>query len=127
MRDKCKMDLWHYFGNDLSVNNTGDILTSSSTTLTKQRILRRLLTNQGDYLWDLTYGAGLPQYIGRALTLALYQEISGIITAQLYLEPTVSQSPPPVIKLRAEQNSFFVNITFTDAQGQLQVLAFTVS
>lgn len=122
------MDLYHYFGDDLSVSHTGDLLLADGLILSQQRILRRLLTNPGDYIWDLTFGAGLPQYIGLALTSSLYKEITGVIVSQMYLETTVAQSPTPTVSLKAKQDSLFVSITYFDAAtGQLQVLDFTVS
>ncbi len=122
------MDAFHYFGNDLSVSHTGDLLLADGLTLSQQRILRRLLTNPGDYIFHLNYGAGLPSYIGKPLSQSLYREINGVITTQMYLEATVSQNPPPVVGLSASQNAIFVNIEYTDATtNQLQLLSFSVS
>jgi phage baseplate assembly protein W len=70
------MDCYHYFGNDLSVASNGDILLTDGITLSQQRILRRLLTNPGDYIWELTYGAGLPQFVGQPLSQSLLTQIN---------------------------------------------------
>ena len=63
-------DAFHYFGSDLSLSATGDLLTADGLDESQQRVLRRLLTNQQDYLWQPTYGAGLPSYIGLPLDQA---------------------------------------------------------
>lgn len=121
------MDCYHYFGGDLVINSRGDILMADGLTLSQQRILRRLLTNAGDYIWHPEYGAGLPSYIGLPLTQALFKEISGLITAHMYLESSVAQDPPPVIKLSANQNSLYCSIEYTEsATKSLQVLTFNV-
>ena len=46
---------------------SGDLLTTDDPT---NRILRRLLTNPGDYLWHPDYGAGLPSRIGTVVNEA---------------------------------------------------------
>ena len=46
-------DISHTFGADLSLSATGDLLCVTGDTLTQQRVLRRLLTNAGDYIWQL--------------------------------------------------------------------------
>src|SRR5581483_995049 len=53
-------DVFHYWGNDVSLSNTQDLLLVSGTVMGQQRVLRRLLTNPGDYLFDPNYGGGLP-------------------------------------------------------------------
>ena len=69
-------DLNHFYGGDLSLSATGDILKVDGSTQGQQRVLRRLLTNPalmdssgkvtvvGDYIWHPTYGAGLPRMVG---------------------------------------------------------------
>jgi phage baseplate assembly protein W len=122
------MDLYHYFGQDLTVNQVGDLLLADGVILSQQRILRRLLTNPGEYIWEPSYGAGVPSYIGQALTPALKKQITGLITSQMYLEPTVLQTPPPVVTLTAQQNAIFVYIQYVDSTtNTVQVLYFKVS
>ena len=58
-------DLAHWFGQDLNVAASGDLLTVDGTAKGQQRVLRRLLTNPGDYIWEPTYGAGLASKIGQ--------------------------------------------------------------
>ncbi|MDE8348943.1 MAG: hypothetical protein POG74_05585 [Acidocella sp.] len=84
--------LW--FGGDLSVGPTGDIALADNSVLAEQRVLRRLLTNAGDYIWQLGYGAGLGQFVGRPGAPAI---IAGITRTQMLLEAGVAATPAPVI------------------------------
>ena len=54
------------WGGDLTINATGDLQLSTGTQLGQQRVLRRLLTNAADYIWQPDYGAGLGQFVGAA-------------------------------------------------------------
>ena len=47
------------WGGDLSVGPGGDISVAPVEAEVEQRIIRRLLTNTGDYIWHISYGAGL--------------------------------------------------------------------
>jgi len=73
-------DLYQFFGSDLNLSATGDLLGVSSATRTQQRILRRLLTNPGEYLWHPDYGAGLPQFVGSVIDVA---KVRAIVRGQI--------------------------------------------
>ena len=88
------MDAYHYFSGDLQLGSDGDLQTVDSVLESQQRILRRLLTNPGDYIWNPTYGAGLPASIGKPLDAAA---MKSLITTQMYLEASVVQTPQPQI------------------------------
>ena len=79
-------DLALTFGGDLSVSPTGDIALSDGTTLTQQRVLRRLLTNHGGYIWQLGYGAGLAQFVGQPAAPAAIQAIVALLPVRLDLD-----------------------------------------
>lgn len=121
-------DLDHNFGGDLSVTLTGDLATVSGDTRTQQRILRRLLTNPGGYIAQPTYGAGLLQFIGQAVSV---DEITALIKGQIAMEASVAQTPAPVITVTQDPgnvSAFDVSIAYTDAtSNQPTVLSFTVS
>ena len=57
-------DAHHAWGGDLSVSPTGDLQTATGPALGTERVLRRLLTNPGDDLWQPGYGAGLARFVG---------------------------------------------------------------
>ena len=130
-------DLYHYWGGDLNLSATGGLLLADSVELSKQAILRRLLTNPaqydtngnvtvpGDYLWHPEYGAGLPSYIGRTLD---EPAITALIRSQMYLEASVLHDPEPVISLRQIPNGLSVQISYTESEsGDPVLLSFNVT
>ena len=122
-------DSWQQWGSDLAVGATGDLQIANNTELGQQRVLRRLLTNPGDYIWQSNYGAGLAQFIGAP---ANPLQIQAVIRSQIFKEPTVAQTPEPVINvdLSPEEaiGSIYVSIRYVDSSnGQTQTLAFSVS
>jgi hypothetical protein len=121
-------DLFHYWGNDLVASGSGDLLTVSGTLRGQQRVLRRLLTNPGDYLGHADYGAGLPSFLGQPIDA---QKIQGAIRSQMLLEDAVAQTPDPVIVVNqsaADNTAFTVSIAYNDADTNTPVtLSFNVS
>src|ERR1700733_13276734 len=107
-------DVWHEFGNDLVVSANGDLLTASSVTLSEQMVLRRLLTNPGDYIWQPTYGAGLPAKIGDPFSV---ETIESIVQSQMYLEDSVVRTPPPDVEVSSFPNGMYVDISYTEADS----------
>jgi phage baseplate assembly protein W len=120
-------DLDNNFGQDLILAAGNDLANVSDVTKSQQRVLRRLLTSPGDYIWHPTYGAGLPAYVGKALTNDVYAAIQSTIISQIFLEASVAKTPTPVIKLQTIQHGLLVQINYTvNPSGQPVVLAFTV-
>lgn len=118
-------DLSHQFGADLSPGPTGDLATTSGSTLGQQRVLRRLLTNPGDYIWNPGYGAGLAQFVGQPARTA---QIRAVIRSQIFQEAVVARTPEPLVDVSVEPaGNVYVHLRYADAAtGQTQVLAFTV-
>jgi hypothetical protein len=119
------VDLALQFGGDLAVGPTGDLALADTTLLTQQRVLRRLLTNPGDYIWQLSYGAGLGQFVGQPAAPAA---ISGVARAQLLQEAAVASSPPPAVTAVAgSDGTVTATVTYADAAtGQASTLSFSV-
>ena len=116
-------DLTHFWGNDLSWSSTGDLAVTNAPSLTQQRVLRRLLTTPGEYVWSLDYGAGLAAFVGQpGAAIAITAAIRG----QIFKETAVAQSPAPVIDLVPDQaGSLYVNIRYADAvTGTTETIAF---
>ena len=118
-------DISHYYGQDIRSGPTGDLLPVSATIKGQQRVIRRLMTNPGDYIWHPTYGAGLPQFVGRPATT---DRIRGVIFDQIKLEDAVAQTPAPQVTVTFyPDGTFYVSISYTDAlTGTQQLLAFDV-
>lgn len=119
-------DASHVYGGDLQGSASGGLLLATGGTLAAQRVLRRLLTNPGEYIWHPDYGAGLGAYVGRpADPLA----IGAVILQQIKNEETVARSPLPKASVLVLATGYvFVDLTFT-AQGDAaeQALSFTVT
>lgn len=81
---------------DLSVGPSGDINTSPIQANVHQRLVRRLLTNPGDYIWHTDYGAGLGGYVGQPYSPG---NIESAILNQLQLEPLVAATPTPTVQI----------------------------
>ncbi|MER5029668.1 phage tail protein [Pantoea anthophila] len=118
-------DLCHFTGGDLDVSSTGDLRTASDSTRTKQRILRRLLTNPGDYVFHPEYGAGLGKKIGEAVRPG---EWKALISGQMLLEEAVASHPPPVVKLMRIEGGVSVSVSYTEVMsGAGETLHFDIT
>jgi hypothetical protein len=118
-------DLALQMGGDLAVGAGGDLLMTSGAPLTQQRIFRRLLTNAGEYLWNLAYGAGLSAMVGEVEN---GNAITGIIRSQIFAEASVAQAPEPTVKTSTgNDGTVVVDITYTDATtGNTSVLSLPI-
>jgi phage baseplate assembly protein W len=121
-------DIAHQFGSDLTTGPTGDIATASGPLLTQQRVLRRLLTNPGDYVWQPDYGAGLAAMVGQPADAL---RIRAVIRGQIFKEPAVARTPEPVIDVQSapggQSGTVAVAVRYADADtGQTQILSLTV-
>lgn len=122
-------DISQTWGSDLFLSASGDIALASGSTLGQQRVLRRLLTNPGDYIWQPNYGAGLSQFIGKPANAL---QISAAIRSQMFKEPTVARSPEPVIDVALSPddsgNTVYVHIRYVDASSQqTQTISFSIN
>jgi phage baseplate assembly protein W len=122
-------DIAHQWGSDLVTSPTGDLATVSGPVLGQQRVLRRLLTNPGDYIWQLDYGAGLARFIGQPVNIL---QISAVVRSQIFKEAAVARQPEPVIDVQTSPggaaDTVYVYIRYVDAESsQTQVLSFSVS
>jgi phage baseplate assembly protein W len=118
-------DLQHQFGADLAVGPTGDVATVSGSTLGRQRVLRRLLSNAGDYIWQLGYGAGLAQFVGQPADAT---RIRAVIRSQIFKETAVARTPEPRIGVVSDgAGTVSVQLSYTDAETNVtQLLSFTL-
>jgi phage baseplate assembly protein W len=107
-------DLSLDFSGDLALSAAGDILAADGSPLGVQRVLRRLLTNPGDYIWQPDYGAGLAQFIGEP---AAADAIEAVILNQMTYEAVVSQTPdPPAVTVTvAVDGTVTASVAYVDA------------
>ncbi len=123
------MDIAHLWGSDLSLTPTGDLAHASAAQRSQQRVLRRLLTSPGDYLWQPEYGAGLARFVGQP---GNETQIRAVIRGQIFKEAAVARQPEPVIDVAFSPagaiGNVYVQIRYVDApSGESQLLSFTVS
>lgn len=117
-------DLANEWGSDLSLSATGDLLLVTGPVASRERVLRRLLTNPGDDIWDLGYGAGLPRQIGET---TLSATIEANVRRQLFEEQGVSQDPPPTVSVSPILGGMAVHVTYyDDVTGEPVALGFSV-
>lgn len=119
-------DLAHDMGGDLVLSATGDLQTAAGAQWGRQRVLRRLLTNPGDYLWQPGYGAGLPAMVGQPANEA---RIAAITRAQMLQEGAVARSPMPTADVVARSDgAVFELVRYADAAtGEAQLLTVPVT
>lgn len=118
-------DLHHYIGDDLHLSPTGDLLVASGTIVGQQRVLRRLLTNQSDYIWHTSYGASLPQEVGNQKDS---RRIRGIVRGEMLKEAVVARTPDPSVLIADIKNGVSARIQYVDSTtGQQVSLAFDIN
>ncbi|ACR29138.1 MULTISPECIES: hypothetical protein [Burkholderia] len=131
------VDLYHYYGTDLSASPSGDLVVADGPTTGVQRVYRRLLTNpalsdaagnpiaSADYTWQPQYGAGVPRKIGSPGNVPV---TTALIKGQMLLEAAVARQPQPQISLTQTQNVVSTSISYTDANtAQTQLVSFDIS
>jgi phage baseplate assembly protein W len=121
--------IYHFWGQDLELSLTGDLESATQITESDQAVLRRLLTNPGEYIFHPDYGAGLPRYVGEDLSSERYNELVALVTGQMQLEDTVAQTPPPDVTFQADTAAgiLYCTIRYTWAQtGERRTLSFSV-
>lgn len=103
-------DIAHLWSDDLRLGPTGDLGRSNGVQRSQERVLRRLMTNPGEYVFHPEYGAGLPRKIGENLDLA---KIKALIRGQMLLEASVARAPGPVVEVRAISGGVAVRVQYT--------------
>jgi hypothetical protein len=119
-------DIFHEWGSDLTIDSSGDLALSAGSDSVSQRIFRRLLTNPGDYLWNLDYGGGLGQFVGATTNPAA---IEASVRTQLLLEASIPPTPAPQVTARiVDPANGYVLATITYADpSTLQPIQLDVS
>jgi len=92
------MTIAHTYGADLTLGPTGDLAQANGALIGQQRVLRRLMTGPGAYIWHTDYGAGLGAFIGLPNPT---NRIKGLAQQQMRKEAAVAQKPVPVVTVEA--------------------------
>jgi len=118
-------DVSHEVGGDFTLDSGGNLVTVSGSSEGMQRILRRLCTNPDDYVWNSSYGAGLPAMIG---DVGDVQNIQAIVSSQMALECDVDLSSSISVNVSEdEKGGFYCQIQYVSvADGGAQSVAVAV-
>lgn len=113
----------HFYGGDLLLADGGLAVVSGSEEV-RQRLLRRLLTNVGDYLWQLDYGVGLQGMIGNVIVPSTMQ---AEIRVQVQKDAGVDPYSPVEVEISSgSDGGCLCKISYVDAEtGQQQTLDFS--
>lgn len=112
-------DIFAWWKQDAVILPTGDLLQANGTIEGEQRIMRRLLTTAGTYIWHLEYGAGLPNYVGQP---AMADAVASLVMAQLMVEDAVSKTPLPVVNVKSNALGYLaLDIRYVDNETGLPV------
>jgi hypothetical protein len=106
---------------DFQLAANGDLATVDADDEGRQRLERRLFTPQKGYVWHPDYGAGLPQRIGSPYTK---NQITAIVSSQVYQEAAVAPFPPAQIGIDVSPNQrdlVGINIKYWDAVSGVAV------
>lgn len=117
-------DVGQYFGSDLQLSATGDLLVVTGIVESEQRVLRRLMTNTNDYFAEPNYGGGLPGDIGSTISV---NAVARKVQSQMRLESTVAASPAPQVQVtQLPGQAMYISAQYA-TQNQPVTLNFTVS
>jgi hypothetical protein len=117
-------DAFQMWGGDITLSETGDLATATAEDRSQLRVLRRLLTNPGDYLGHPSYGAGLSRLIG---SINDPGKVKALIRGQMRREPSVAKHPEPIVQVQSSLSALDVSINYTVMPGRTPVtLSFTV-
>ncbi len=106
-------DISHTWGGDLAWSPSGDVSLAEGSIEGQQRVLRRILTVAGNYIWQLKYGGGAAALVG---TLATPKQVEARMRAQMFMEACVSQIPAPIVKVTQIPTGLNISISYSDAQ-----------
>lgn len=120
-------DLHLEWAGDLVVSSTGDLLACQDFNLLTQRIIRRLITNPKDIIFEPAYGVGVGRYIDEGLNQDLYAQIRRRIIEQVYKEDIVARNPEPEITFQDDINGLFVSLKIWTRDNRQHDLTLRVS
>ena len=118
-------DVFHQFGNDLVASANGDLLTADSVNLKPATRSAPAVDQSGRLHLAANLWRRASAKIGDPFDVAT---IESIVQSQMYLEDSVVRDPPPDVEVASFPNGMFVDITYTEADCELDaVLSFPVT
>lgn len=123
------MDINQLFGNDITLDATGNLFVAQGIDQTQQALIRRLLTNPGAYIWHPEYGAGVGRFVGENLSAQNFDAIKSTMVSQILEEETIAKVPIPQISFTPlPGNILQCDVLYYNAQTNIaQSISFQVS
>lgn len=109
MAEPVLEDVAHLWGQDIRLSPTGDLGRVNRHPKSQERVIRRLMTNPGEYVFHPNYGGGLPQMVGQNIDLS---KIRARIEGQMMLETSVVRDPPPQVDVREIPGGVAVKVQY---------------
>ena len=76
------------------------------------------MTNPGEYLWNIDFGAGLSAFVGQPRSA---DRVAAIVASQILKEQTVAPFPPPTVTTELlGSNGVVVTIKYHDKSSGIQ-------
>ena len=127
-------DINHTWGQDIFIDDQGDIASAYGTVELAQRLIRRFLTNPvllnndgsvavpGDYHAEQNYGEGVRRYVDSTVNNETLAAIQTRMLNGCQQEDGVSTTSPPVITVGQITGGIVVNAYVTLADGTVAVI-----
>jgi len=127
-------DINHTWGQDIFIDDQGDIASAYGTVELAQRLIRRFLTNPvllnndgsvaipPDYRFQKNYGEGVRRYVDSTVNQETVEAIRTRMLDGCSLEPEVSTTTHPVITIGQITGGIVVNAYVTLADGTVAVI-----
>ena len=112
------MDVYHEIGDDIQLDSTNDLQLVFDTNETNQRIMRRLFTNKGTYIWNAAFGASIPWKLGETLSVEAYRDVINQVTAAVLEDDEVAKDPPPEISIKTTTNGLICYIRYYNLSSE---------
>jgi hypothetical protein len=120
-------DLALDWGQDFSISAQCDLQTATDLPLLKQRVIRRILTNKKDLIFEPLFGVGIPQYVSDGISPSIFNEIKQRVIEEIYKEETIARDPAPEIEINGTYNAIFISLVIYTVDSNQVALQFEVS
>lgn len=116
------------YGGDILLTPARSIAVATGVDGVNQRILRRVISAAGNYLWHPKEGVGAGKDVGAVPNQQTLSRIKARINGAVLYDDDVAKSPAPMITFDTKiANLLSVTIKYTYAPtGQLQTLSFNL-
>lgn len=113
---------WEY-GQDIVINELGDLNLVSGVPATNQEIIRLTFTVAGNYMQHPDYGVGAGTYVGQNLNSIIIDKISNAVLNGLRLIPGIAKTPTPIIDIQQSVTGDVIcSVRYYNIQAQQNII-----